>query len=357
MKHIVIVGGGTAGWMSAIAIAGRFPGVRISVLDPKVIRPIGVGESVTGVVLQFITDPMHGLSLGDFFRRCDPTFKTGIWYKGWHGPGSEYLSPIDAPPQYFQHVYPSYTEEFYAKAAGDGFKLGDVQLYGLLMRRNTTDYFRNPDGSINSDLAFASCHFDAIKFANWLEEIAAQRANIEHLDDVLESFEQDAGNGHVTKLRTRAGRELIADFYLDCTGFHRQLFAKAYQPKWKSYAAHIRVDSAIPTLAEHDARGTDPQPYHGHGHAPWVDVANPYAIEVGARLYLLVSLRERRTGARGVSRRGRLSQQGSADPAVRPRSVSKLNGRAMSAPSDYPAFSRNRSKPPRSMACTCSSAC
>ena len=246
MKNIVIVGGGTAGWMAAIAIAGRFPDKRITVVDPLAVGPIGVGESVTGVVFEFVADPHHRLSMGEFFRRCDATFKTGIWYKNWQGPGTEYLAPIDTPSAYFKHWYPTNTEEFYALIAADGAKLGNVQLYSHLMRSNRTDYFYNPDGSVNSQLAYASCQFDALKFAGWLREVAAQRENIKHIDGVVESFEQNAENGFVTKIRTQAGQEIAGDFFLDCTGFHRLLFAKAHQPKWISYADYIKVDSAIP---------------------------------------------------------------------------------------------------------------
>jgi len=246
MKHIVIVGGGTAGWMSAIAIADRFPEKHVTVIDSSAVGPIGVGESVTGVVLEFVADPLHGLTMGEFFRRCDATFKTGIWYRDWCGPGTEYLSPIDAPAQLFAHRYEPDTEEFYARAAAEGANIGESQLFGLLMRRGRTDHFRNPDGSVNTQHASASCHFDALKFAAWLQEIAATRANIEHFDDVVETFTQEPDTGHVSTVRTPSGREIAGDFFLDCTGFHRLLLAKAYQPAWKSYAAHLRVDSAIP---------------------------------------------------------------------------------------------------------------
>jgi len=248
MNEIVIVGGGSAGWMAAIAIGARFPEKRITVVASSAMGPIGVGESVTGVVIEFVADPLHGLNMGEFFRRCDPTFKMGLWYKNWHGAGTEYLSPIDAPLRYFKHSYETNTEEFFAKAAADGARLGEVQMFGLLMRRNQTDHFREQDGSVNTQLAHASCHFDALKFAAWLQEIASARPNIRHVDDLVESFEQDAETGYVTKIRTETGLEIAGDFFIDCTGFHRLLFEKAYQPKWKSYADYIKVDSAIPTV-------------------------------------------------------------------------------------------------------------
>lgn len=234
--------------MAAIAIGARFPEKQITVVDATVIGPIGVGESVTGVVLEFVGDPLYGLTKGELFRRCEATFKLGVWYKNWCGVGTEYLSPIDAPQTYFKHSYDTFIEEFFALAAADGMRLGEIQLYSELMRHNRTDLFRNRDGSVNESMAFASCHFDALKFGDWLREVAVRRANITHVDDVVERFEQDASSGHVTQLITKSGRVIGGDLFIDCSGFHRTLLAKAYAPQWISYADHIRVDSAIPHL-------------------------------------------------------------------------------------------------------------
>ncbi len=251
MKRIVIVGGGSAGWMTAIAIASRFPEKRIIVIDPKAMSPIGVGESVTGVVIAFVTDPLHGLSKGDFFRSCDVTFKTGIWYRGWQGSGTEYLAPIDSPPKYLRHQYVGYTEEFYASVAADGARLGDIQLFAQLMRRHQTDHYRNADGSVSADAALASCHFDALKFGAWLRQAAVARENVEHVDGVIETVNQSAESGLLESVRTTDGRDIEGDFFIDCTGFHRSLLARVFAPRWISYAQHIKVDSAIPSFADY----------------------------------------------------------------------------------------------------------
>jgi tryptophan halogenase len=182
----------------------------------------------------------------------------GIWYKDWHGPGTEYLSPIDAPPKYFAHQYETALEDFFALAAANGARLGDFQLYAELMRRGRTDHFRNPDGSVNTAAAFASCHFDALKFAAWMMEVAGTRPNVTHLDDVVVDFAQDAATGHISAVKTQSGQAVSGDFFLDCTGFHRRLLAKAYAPSWKSYAEVIRVDSAIPQLVPYAEGQTMP---------------------------------------------------------------------------------------------------
>lgn len=248
MKNIVIVGGGTAGWMSALAISTRHPDKRVVVIDSSVVGPIGVGESVTGVLLGFVLDPLHGLSLGEFFRRTGATFKMGIWYKDWHGPGTEYLGPIDSPAKYFRHGYDTVLEEFFAAATAEGVRLGEAQLYSQLMRKGRTDHFRNADGTINTSISYASCQFDALKFAEWIQEVAKKRPNVRHYDDVVESFSQDPATGHVTAVHTAQKREIEGDLFVDCTGFHRLLFARAYQPRWRSYADYIKVDSAIPRV-------------------------------------------------------------------------------------------------------------
>jgi hypothetical protein len=251
LDHIVIVGGGTAGWMAGIAIASRFPQKRVTVVDPAGIPPLGVGESVTGVVLAFVNDPVHRLSKGEFFRRCDVTFKMGIYYKGWRGPGDEYLSPIDNPPDYLKYYYNNSIEDFYASMTADGQRVGESVLYGKLMRAVHTDHLRAPDGSVDGRRALGSSQFDSLKFAAWLKETATGRENIRWVDGVVESFDQDPVSGHVTRVKTKDGQAIDGDFFLDCSGFHRLLFAKAYKPGWISYREHIRVDSAIPIFPEH----------------------------------------------------------------------------------------------------------
>ncbi|MFT5523741.1 MAG: glycine/D-amino acid oxidase-like deaminating enzyme [Pirellulaceae bacterium] len=260
VKNIVVVGGGSAGWMSAIALAARFPDKHVTVIDSSTVSPIGVGESATGLVFEFVTNPLHGLGWGDFFRRCETTFKLGIWYKDWQGIGTEYLAPIDNPWQYIQYRYPLAIEEFYAMAAADGVRLGEGQIYSHLMRSGRTDFFRNPDDTVNQKFGFASCHFDAVAFATWLAEVGVTRPNITHIDDIVEGFTQDPESGHVTAVRARSGRTIEGEFFIDCTGFHRQLLAKAYDLKWKSYSDYIRVDRAIPQQAAH-AEG-EPLPNH-----------------------------------------------------------------------------------------------
>lgn len=250
MKHIVIVGGGTAGWMAAIMLSRRFPDKRITVVDPAAIEAIGVGESVTGVVQQFVADPLHGLSKSDLFRRADATLKMGIWFKDWFGADTEYLAPIDAPTAHFQHGYDVVAEEFYAMATADGLRLGDVQINARLMRTNRTDYFRE-DGSISDRFARSSCHFDALKFAEWLKEVSQKCENVTHVDDIMQSFEQNSETGHVTRILTESGRAIEGDFFLDCTGFHRRLLQRAYAVEWIDFSRYIKVDSAILAFSRH----------------------------------------------------------------------------------------------------------
>lgn len=251
LEKIVIVGGGTAGWMAAIGLASRLPSANITVLDPSGIAAIGVGESVTGSVQTFVTDPVNQLDISEFYQRTNATLKMGIWYRNWQGEGTDYLTPIDSPGQYFDHHYVEAEEDFFAFAAADGAKLGDLQIFSQLMRRNLTDFIREEDDAISGRLSTASCHFDALKFADWLKEKATQRPNITHIDDEMEGFEQDPDTGHITHIKTRNGQEVEGDFFLDCSGFRRLLLQEAYQPGWLDSRPFIKLDTAIPTPVPH----------------------------------------------------------------------------------------------------------
>ena len=251
MEKIVIVGGGTAGWMAAIALSSHMPEKQIVVIDPSRVAPIGVGESVTGVVLQFVRYPFHGLDTAEFFRECDATLKLGIWFKDWTGLGNEYLSPIDFPPDIFDQHYFEDMEDFYALITASGQSICEEQIHGRLMRANRTDYFRHA-GAINRQFSTASCHFDALKFAAWLKGIARGRTNITHIDDSIERFDQHPETGLVTKILTEKGAEVDGDFFLDCTGFRRLLFERAHRPKWEDYSKYIKVDRAIPAFEPYE---------------------------------------------------------------------------------------------------------
>ncbi len=251
-NNIIVVGGGTSGWMAAISLASYLPDKRITVIDPASISPIGVGEATTGVVQRFVNDPRHRLSQQDLFRHCDTTLKLGVWYKDWQGAGTDYPTPIDAPFRWFPHTYGQDGEDFYALAAADGQALGDIQIHAILMRLNKTDLIRQPDGAISDQYADPSCHFDALQFAAWLKRVAPSRENIVHVDDVVTSFDQDATTGHIRSVTTEQGQTFAGDFFLDCTGFRRQLLQPAYTPAWIDYSRHIRVDSAIPFFTPHD---------------------------------------------------------------------------------------------------------
>lgn len=245
LNQIVIAGGGTSGWMAAIAISARFPDKTITVVDPSKLSPIGVGESVSGVVLQFVADPRNGLSLSQFFQETDATLKLGIRFEGWLGSGKDYLAAIDLPNYFFRHHYAEDIEAFYALATRDGIPLGEYLIHGRLISEGKTDYYRKPDGSISGDMAQASCHFDALKFAAWLKREAVSRSNVIHFDDSIDHFERNAESGLVEAVITEAGRKVEGHFFLDCTGFRRRLLGESFDPRWIDYSAYLKTDRAV----------------------------------------------------------------------------------------------------------------
>ncbi len=244
MQNVVVVGGGAAGWLTALVLSSRDPARTITVIDPTALGSIGVGESVTGVVLNLVDDPRYELSIRDFFRHTDATLKLGIWFKDWQRVGVDYLAPIDNPITYFPRQYPEGLEEFYAITAADRVQLGKAQIYAHLMRANRTDYVRR-EGVTTGQYSNASCHLDAVLLADWLRRSCKHRRNIVHIDDAVASFVQEPESGIVTQIVTESGQVIAGDFFVDCSGFRRRLFNEAYRPKWIDYSQHIKVDSAI----------------------------------------------------------------------------------------------------------------
>ena len=245
LKKVVIVGGGTAGWMAAISLSSHFPQLEIVVIEPSGIPPIGVGESVTGSVQSFINYAPHKLDMRDLFRKADASLKLGIWYKEWAGAGHEYLTPIDGPSAFFDDHYYQDIEDFYAAATAKSVPVSESQIHSPLMRANLTDYVR-VNGEVSRKYSMASIHFDAIKFAAWLKEESKSRGNITHVDGQVTGYEMNPETGFINHVKTEAGQRVEGGFFIDCSGFRRILLGAAYEPDFVDFSQHIRVDSAIP---------------------------------------------------------------------------------------------------------------
>lgn len=241
-KALVIIGGGTAGWMAANLIQHRWPDTQITLVESKTIGTIGVGEGSTPYLKQFFQ--LLDIADQDWMPACNATYKAGIRFCRWsQKPG-----------------YQSYFHPFYSRldlAFGDAFfDQCNAQRRGAARAVHPDDYFvanRLAESALAplpvEDLGFEvdyGYHFDAGLLGELLKKRALAKG-LTHRDAKIESVRLGS-EGEVDCLLTETGERLKGDFYIDCSGFRGLLVNQTYQLAFKSYSDNLYNDAAV-TLA------------------------------------------------------------------------------------------------------------
>lgn len=254
MKKIVILGGGTAGWLTALQVQRLFDKADITLIESSTVGILGAGEGSVPLLPTFISS--LGIDLGDFKQECDATFKLGINFENWNGDGKSYLHPFlpspGAPLDFKQlntlninsrEGVPNTNSAYYVlNSIANEESLDDVIPVSSLIVNKKSPFYKNGN-QIESSTGF-SFHFNARKVADYLRKIGESR-NIKVIDgefDKANLNEQDFIKG----LLLKDGRYFESDFVFDCSGFQRLLIGGVYKTEWISYEKHLTVNSAIP---------------------------------------------------------------------------------------------------------------
>jgi tryptophan halogenase len=230
IKNVLIVGGGTAGWLTAAFLASTLgtrsqEGVRITLVESTDIGTIGVGEatfpSIRGTLAAI------GIPEARFLRESNATFKQGIHYVNWVRPrgtpgADHYFHPFSQPSQ--RPGGPDLLPYWLLGAAGAGTAFADA----ATMQKRIADASRAPkrasDGDFLGPMNYAY-HFDAGRFAALLAT-HAKSLGVVHVVATVERAELDA-DGAIAAVVTREAGALSADLYIDCTGFRAALIEGA----------------------------------------------------------------------------------------------------------------------------------
>jgi tryptophan halogenase len=221
LRKIVIVGGGAAGWMTAAALSRllRPQDVSLTLVESDEIGIIGVGEATIPDMLQF--NLFLGIAEAELMRATQATFKLGIEFVDWSGPGSRYFHPfgfhgIDIDGVDFHQYW------LHCRASGLEHSIGDYCLTEILARQ---DKFAFPDlrvpGAPASYLRYAY-HFDATLYAAFLRRYAEARG-VKRVEGKVSEVLQHAESGDITGVRLANGPVVAGEFFFDCTGFRSLL--------------------------------------------------------------------------------------------------------------------------------------
>ena len=241
IRHIVVVGGGTAGWMTALLLANSKFGERlkVTVLESPQVGIIGVGEGSTPWLQRFFGS--LGIEEREWMPACNATYKSGITFDGWSTrPGYEsYFHPFASPldnltmPQFVGNVHARLNDADVHAHPDRFFISNKVAQSGRAPR---------PQRSFPFDIWYGY-HFDSALLGAFLATKAAQRG-ITHVARHMTSVALDE-RGDIRALELEGGDTLAADFFVDCTGFASLLIGKALQTPYVPFAKNLFNDSAI----------------------------------------------------------------------------------------------------------------
>jgi tryptophan 7-halogenase len=258
MRSILIVGGGTAGWITAGYLARLLganspAGVRVCLVESAEIGTIGVGEGTFPTIRRTLL--RMGIPESRLVRECGATFKQGIRFVDWrHDPAerrSHYMhsfqstqeaSGLDLLPYWLLGVAGEHRE--WADANTPQKAVADASLAPKLI---THSEFKGP-------LTYAY-HVDAMKLANLLREIAIE-SGVRHVVDTIDAVNLQE-DGAIRSVTSRQHGELSADLYIDCTGFRAQLIGQALRVPSKACGSVLSCDSALTMQVPYD-RPEDP---------------------------------------------------------------------------------------------------
>ena len=246
-RSVVIVGGGTAGWMAAVAF-GRLlgtAGTRVTLIESDTVPTVGVGEATIPPIRTF--HAMLGIDEDAFLRATGGSYKLGIRFEGWTRPGESYVHPFGQIGTDIAGV-PFAAQWLRARQAGAAAPL---DRYSLEARAAEAGRFSRPIANGDSPLSRIgyAYHFDAGRYATFLRG-EAERHGVVRREGLVARVEP--GPAGIAAVHLADGSRIAGDLFLDCSGFRALLIEGALQAGWTDWSAWLPCDRAVavPTVAD-----------------------------------------------------------------------------------------------------------
>jgi tryptophan halogenase len=234
-RKIVIAGGGTAGWMTAAAIARTMgEAVDLTLIESELIGTIGVGESTIPPLVTY--NRLLGINEADFMRATQATFKLGIGFENWKEVGHRYFHSFGSTGKDhwtagFQHFWLNGLERGHHDPYDD---------YCLELSAAYAGKFAHlPEDRMNY-----AYQLDSSLYARFLRAMAESDGAV-RVEGKIADVELDAASGAIAALKLESGQRIDADLFVDCTGFRALLIDGALQSGFEDWTHWLPNDSAI----------------------------------------------------------------------------------------------------------------
>lgn len=269
IKRVVILGGGTAGWMTASYLGKALQGTAsITVIEAPSIPRIGVGEA-TIPNLQTAFFDFLGVPEDEWMRECNASFKAAIKFVNWRTPGVGRPDPRTLPDgkaDYFYHLFgvlPNHDQvplsHYWFNDHFHG-RTDEEFAYACFREPPALDALRAPRSPDGRPAMRYAWHFDANLVADYLRRFATDKQGVTHVRDEMTEVVQD-DRGFVTALRTKGGLSVEGDLFVDCSGFRGLLINQALGEPFLDMSDHLLNDSAVAASVPHDDAAHGIEPY------------------------------------------------------------------------------------------------
>ncbi len=241
MRHIVIAGGGTAGWMTAAAFA-RFLGHdhAITLIESDTIGTVGVGEATIPQIRLF--NAGLGIDEAEFVAATQGSFKLGIEFDGWRAPGQKYIHAFGSigRPLGLIGYHHYFLRGDHLSQNGD---LWSASPCAMAAAANRFAPIADEPGRAPSGVAYAF-QFDAGLYAKFLRNYSEMRG-VKRIEGEIRHVSRDPNSGNITALTLNGTREIAADFFIDCTGFQGLLINGALESGFEDWSHWLPCNRAI----------------------------------------------------------------------------------------------------------------
>ncbi|MCA0902894.1 tryptophan halogenase family protein [Qipengyuania aquimaris] len=257
IEHIVIVGGGTAGWMAAAALSRIRDGrnLKITLIESEQIGTVGVGEATIPPFVEF--NQALEIDEREMLSATQGTFKLGIQFSNWGQVGESYIHPFgnygyDLGGINFHQVWHALRQRG-DKRPLQAFNLETMAAYFGRFSR-TQDYNRDDLPPMNY-----AYHIDATRYAGFLRQYAEKRGVVRQ-EGRVEDVSLHGESGFVKSVTLQSGQTIEGDFFVDCSGFRGLLIEQALETGYEEWTHLLPCDRAVALPCNRDD-GSPPPPF------------------------------------------------------------------------------------------------